>query len=77
MDVSSKSVHFDYAIEITQLKIFEQFWWSIALDSFLKEGYEYFFTHLIKEYVNKDLHSLLKSGSSYGYPKWISTIGKT
>ena len=44
VDVQSESVHFDFAIEITKLKIFEQYWWSIAFDSFLKENM-YIFLH--------------------------------
>jgi len=43
-ELQSESVYFDFAIEITQLKIFEQYWWSVAFDSFLKERHEYFFT---------------------------------
>ena len=77
VDVSSESVHFDFAFEITQLKSYEQSWWSIAFDSFLKEKNEYFFTQLIKKYMNNEFQILLKSISSYGYPKWISKISKT
>jgi hypothetical protein len=77
VDVSSESVHFDFAFEITQLKAYEQSWWSIAFDSFLKEKNEYFFTQLIKKYMNNEFQILLKSISSYGYPKWISKISKT
>ena len=74
VDVSSEHVHFDYAIEITQLKIYEQSWWSIGFDSFLKDGHEYFFTQLIKRYVDREIRPLLKPDLSYGYPKWISKI---
>ena len=74
VDVSSESIHFDYAIEITQLKIYEQSWWSIGFDSFLKDGHEYFFTQLIKRYVDREISPLLKPDLSYGYPKWISKI---
>ena len=77
VDVSSESIHFDFAIEITRLNAFDQPWWSIAFDSFLKENHEYFFTQLLKRYVNKDLQTLLKTESSYGYPKWISKNSKT
>ena len=73
-ELQSESVYFDFAIEITQLKIFEQYWWSVAFDSFLKERHEYFFTQLIKRYVNREIHPLLKSSLSCGYPKWISKI---
>jgi hypothetical protein len=73
-EVKSESVYFDFAIEITKLKTFEQYWWSIAFDSFLKERYEYFFSQLIKRYVNKEVQSLLKLDSSYSYPTWISKM---
>ena len=76
VEVSSESIHFDIAIEITRLNAFDQPWWSIAFDSFLKENHEYFFTQLLKRYVNKDLRTLLKIESSYGYPKWISKNSK-
>jgi len=76
VEVSSESIHFDIAIEITRLNAFDQPWWSIAFDSFLKENHEYFFTPLLKRYVNKDLRTLLKIESSYGYPKWISKNSK-
>ena len=73
-EVQSESVYYDFAIEITKLKTFEQYWWSIAFDSFLKERYEYFFSQLIKRYLNKEVQSLLKLDSSYSYPTWISKM---
>jgi hypothetical protein len=76
VEVSSESIHFDFAIEITRLNAFDQPWWSIAFDSYLKENHEYFFTLLSQRYVNDDLRTLLKTESSYGYPKWISKNSK-
>ena len=62
---------FDCAMEITELKINNQLWWSIGFDIFNGKD-KSLFEIMIKDHFVKDLPLNLNVENSYGYPEWIS-----
>ncbi len=76
VEVSPRNLYFDFAMEITQLKIYRQSWWSIGFDSYLRDNHDHFFIHLIERYMDKQFQNYLKSDASFGYPEWITKVCK-
>ncbi len=62
---------FDCAVEVTELKINDQLWWSIGFDIF-KGKNKSLFEIMIKDYFVQDLSLNLNVENSYGYPEWLS-----
>jgi hypothetical protein len=74
VEIPQENIHFDFSMELTQLKVYESFWWSIGLDSFQGKYDVHFLEQLIEQYIDEQFWKDLKSTSSYGYPQWISKI---
>jgi hypothetical protein len=74
VEIPLENAHFDFSIELTQLKVYEHLWWSIGCDTFQNKNDVRFFIQLIEQYTDEQFRKSLKSDSSYGYPKWISKI---
>jgi hypothetical protein len=58
-------------VEVTELKISDQLWWSIGFDIF-KGKNKSLFEIMIKDYFIQDLSLNLNVENSYGYPEWLS-----
>ncbi|HEY6535545.1 MAG TPA: hypothetical protein VIY08_07075 [Candidatus Nitrosocosmicus sp.] len=62
---------FDCALEVTELKINDQIWWSVGFDIFKGED-KTLFEVMIKDHSIQDLLLKFEVENSYGYPEWIS-----
>jgi len=62
---------FDCALEITELKINDQMWWSVGFDIFKGED-KTLFEVMIKDHGIQDLMLKFDVDNSFGYPEWIS-----
>ncbi len=62
---------FDCALEVTELKIKNQIWWSVGFDIFKGED-KTLFEVMIKDHSIQDLLLKFEVENSYGYPEWIS-----
>lgn len=76
IEVSPNNLKYDFAIEITDLKIHTHQWWSIGVDSFKGNNHMDYFRQLIENYIDKNVYPYLRSESSYSYPEWLSNICK-
>lgn len=70
----SQYLNFDCAMEITELIINRQQWWSISFDLLKVEDEIPIFLHLIENQQLDNLGIELKKENSYGFPNWISNI---
>ena len=74
VEISGENIHFDFSIELTQLKVYEHPWWSFGIDTFQNKNIVHFFIQLFEQYSDEEFRKNLKSTSSYGYPEWISKV---
>ncbi len=63
--------NFDCAMEVTELKINNQLWWSVGFDIFKGED-KTLFEVMIKDHFMQNLSVKLDVENSYSYPEWIS-----
>ncbi|MBD2497609.1 hypothetical protein [Nostoc sp. FACHB-280] len=72
---SNESIDNGCGVEITQLLIQEQSWWSLALEAFGEDSYLLENLHLIASRVfNNYKGTQLIAVNSYAYPHWIELI---
>jgi hypothetical protein len=74
LETLQDNTHFDFSIELTELKVSEHLWWSIGIDSSKIGDNIHFFMQLIKRCINEKYQTNLKLASSYGYPEWVSKV---
>ncbi|MBA3749858.1 MAG: hypothetical protein H0X03_03010, partial [Nitrosopumilus sp.] len=72
MEIPSHSNHYDCAMEITELKVNDQSWWSVGFDLFGSDKDISFLKHIIEMYLENQIHIKLDTERSFGYPEWIS-----
>ena len=69
----SQEMHYDSAMEITELKLDGKSYWTIGFDSFTREDHS-FFDRLIETCPILQFKADFKKEWSFGYPHWISQV---
>lgn len=70
---SPTRLYSDFALELTELIVNNQAWWSVGLDSFGgKENHH--LDKIIQNYLINPFKLNLKVEFSYGYPHWLSRV---
>ncbi len=76
--IPSNADYSDGAIEITELEINDQKWWSIGIDLFFKDNNINssipILRQIIEIYLIDKLQIELNREKSYGYPEWMSKV---
>lgn len=76
VEVTSNEQSSDFAIEITELKVNNQLWWSVGFDSFTSCNKITFLKQIIETQLMDQFQINLQVEQSYGYPKWLSKVFK-
>lgn len=71
--VHSQELHYDFAMEITELKLNGKSWWTIGFDSFTEQDLS-FFDQLIETCPIIQVGVNLKKDWSLGYPHWLCQV---
>ncbi|WP_235526438.1 hypothetical protein [Nostoc piscinale] len=72
---SNDSIDNGCGVEITQLLIQEQSWWSLALEAFGEDSYLLENLHVTASWVfNNYKGTQLIAANSYAYPRWLELI---
>ena len=74
VEIPYDSYHYDCAMEITEIKINENLWWSLGFDLLAKDKDISFLRQFIEWQLGNQFHLKLNTESSYGYPEWLSKV---
>jgi hypothetical protein len=72
----SDSSQYDCAMEVTELKVNNNLWWSMGFDLLTKDKDVQHLEQFIELQLGHQFQVKLKSENSCGYPEWISRISK-
>ncbi len=74
IEIASNEQSSDCAMEITELRVNNQIWWSVGFDSFTSHNRITFIKQIIETQLVDQFQIKLQLEQSYGYPKWLSKV---